>query len=253
MKFHFLGTACGRPTAQRFNSSTAIEHDGRLIMIDCGEPCTALLKRQGLSPGDVTDILITHMHADHVTGLPMLLREITKCRRNGESSRPATEATRLYVPAHVNPGIMDAVQLLCGTDRGAGMAKGVQIESLRDGAEYDLDGLRVSSIANRHDGLESYAFFIRVAGLRIFHSGDLPGSFNPIAPFLQDLDLLITEAAHLPTTAYQALNGKNIKQVVISHIRWKHHGQEDQLVASLAEQLAGTNFSLAEDGMTLTL
>ena len=50
---------------------------GRAILIDAGTNCkyiTTSLAKLGLKPGDLTDILITHTHTDHISALPVLTK-----------------------------------------------------------------------------------------------------------------------------------------------------------------------------------
>jgi ribonuclease Z len=69
----FLGTAASVPSAGRGLSSMLIRRGGDRILIDCGEGTQRQLMRStGLADLDV--ILITHLHADHVLGLPGLVK-----------------------------------------------------------------------------------------------------------------------------------------------------------------------------------
>ena len=69
----FLGTAASVPSAGRGLSSMLVRRGGDRILIDCGEGTQRQLMRStGLADLDV--ILITHLHADHVLGLPGLVK-----------------------------------------------------------------------------------------------------------------------------------------------------------------------------------
>lgn len=69
----FVGTSASAPTGARGLSSALIRRGGDRILIDCGEGTQRQLMRStGLADVDV--ILITHLHADHVLGLPGILK-----------------------------------------------------------------------------------------------------------------------------------------------------------------------------------
>jgi ribonuclease Z len=69
----FTGTAASLPSAGRGLSGMLVRRGGERILIDCGEGTQRQLMRStGLVELDA--ILITHTHADHVLGLPGLLK-----------------------------------------------------------------------------------------------------------------------------------------------------------------------------------
>lgn len=54
-------------------SSQVVEYRGRLFMIDCGEGAQVGMRQCGLKFSRLTDIFISHLHGDHILGLPGLL------------------------------------------------------------------------------------------------------------------------------------------------------------------------------------
>ena len=69
----FLGTAGSVPTVKRSPSSVLIRRGGDRMLFDCGEGTQRqLLRSTGLI--EVSDVFITHYHADHYLGLPGLLK-----------------------------------------------------------------------------------------------------------------------------------------------------------------------------------
>jgi len=77
MELIFLGTSAGVPTRTR--NVTAILLDlqhptrGGLWLFDCGEGTQHQLLRTVYNPGKLDKIFITHLHGDHIFGLPGLL------------------------------------------------------------------------------------------------------------------------------------------------------------------------------------
>lgn len=68
-----LGTSSGRPTAQRNVSALAVDLGRTWILVDCGEVTQHRIARSGLRPSRLAAVLLTHLHGDHVLGLPGLL------------------------------------------------------------------------------------------------------------------------------------------------------------------------------------
>lgn len=69
----FLGTGGSVPSARRSTASVLIARGGERLMFDCGEGTQRQLQRS-LGLIQVDAIYLTHFHADHVLGLPGLLK-----------------------------------------------------------------------------------------------------------------------------------------------------------------------------------
>ncbi len=71
-----LGTGGGMPMPFRYLSATLINFKGRKVLIDCGEGTQVSMKMVGWGFKTVDVICITHIHGDHIVGLPGLLSTI---------------------------------------------------------------------------------------------------------------------------------------------------------------------------------
>ena len=68
-----LGVGGALPTRDRHLSALALRREGRVLLFDCGEGTQHQLLRAGLLGSRLEAIFITHLHGDHVYGLPGLL------------------------------------------------------------------------------------------------------------------------------------------------------------------------------------
>ncbi len=68
-----LGTGGTQPLANRWLTSLLVRYQGHSVLVDCGEGTQIAAQKAGLSLKPVDKILITHLHADHTSGLPGLL------------------------------------------------------------------------------------------------------------------------------------------------------------------------------------
>jgi len=83
MKITFLGTASGKPSRYRNVTSLAIELDeSEYVLIDCGEGTQNQILKSDLKFNKLASICITHLHGDHIFGLPGLLATINECRKD---------------------------------------------------------------------------------------------------------------------------------------------------------------------------
>ncbi len=76
MELLFLGTGSGVPSKQRNVSSLALkllDERNSIWLFDCGEGTQHQILKTTLKPRKIEKILITHMHGDHIFGLPGLL------------------------------------------------------------------------------------------------------------------------------------------------------------------------------------
>ena len=78
MQVTFLGTSSGVPTRARNVSAVAVRLSQRseLWLFDCGEGTQHQFLRSDLRLSQLRRIFITHMHGDHVFGLPGLLASL---------------------------------------------------------------------------------------------------------------------------------------------------------------------------------
>lgn len=81
---HTLGCGSARPSLRHQPSCTVVEHRGSLYMIDCGEGAQLAFMRQRLSFSKLRHIFITHLHGDHVLGLPGLISTLALSGNGGE-------------------------------------------------------------------------------------------------------------------------------------------------------------------------
>lgn len=73
----FLGTAGSVPTKMRSLPAIAIQRKGEIILFDCGESAQRQMLKAGLSFNRNMKIFITHMHGDHILGLPGLIQTMS--------------------------------------------------------------------------------------------------------------------------------------------------------------------------------
>lgn len=68
-----LGTGGTLPLANRWLTSLLVRYKGHAVLIDCGEGTQIAAQKAGQSLKAVDKLLLTHLHADHISGLPGLL------------------------------------------------------------------------------------------------------------------------------------------------------------------------------------
>ena len=157
MKITFLGTSGSMPTRERGSSSIAIKRLGELILFDCGEGTQQKMVLAGLGFGGRARIFISHLHGDHVLGLPGLLQTMTLLRRE--------HPLYIYGPR----GLLDFIKAFSAILGGPGFPLEIY-EILDDGIVFSGSEYKVEAVEADHEG-ESWSFAL------VEHSK--PGKFHP--------------------------------------------------------------------------
>jgi ribonuclease Z len=97
----FLGTAASIPTTRRALPAVAIKRKNELILFDCGEGAQRQMIRTKAGFHKKTKVFITHMHGDHVLGLPGLLQTMALLDRK--------EELKIYGPVGIE-AFMNAIE-----------------------------------------------------------------------------------------------------------------------------------------------
>jgi ribonuclease Z len=131
----FLGTGGSVPSARRNTASVLVRRGGDRLLFDCGEGTQRQMQRAtGLV--QVTDIFITHLHADHYLGLPGLIKTWDMQDRS--------EPLVVYGP----PGLRE---LIAGMSRIIGrVGYGIEIDELDAGDRVNFDGYTVEPFPVEH-------------------------------------------------------------------------------------------------------
>jgi len=149
MKLTFLGTSAGKPTKERNVSALALEleQDNKWYLFDCGEGTQHQLMRAHPSVGKLAVIFVTHLHGDHIFGLPGLLAS----KRLDRALRPL----RIYGPK----GIAAFVECFTETTFDY-LGYDLEIIEYTAGECFVFDRFRVTVLPLVHS-IESHAFLIR--------------------------------------------------------------------------------------------
>lgn len=81
LKIVFLGTSGSIPTPQRNLPAVAICLDREILLFDCAEGTQRQMFMAGLSISRISKIFISHLHGDHVMGLPGIIQTLSLMER----------------------------------------------------------------------------------------------------------------------------------------------------------------------------
>jgi ribonuclease Z len=75
-KVIILGSSNAIPTAGHENTHMVVVGKERTVLVDCVSNPILRLEQAGVGFDQVTDLIVTHFHPDHVSGLPLLLMDM---------------------------------------------------------------------------------------------------------------------------------------------------------------------------------
>lgn len=133
-----LGTGGVMPLADRGLTALYVKWEGHALLIDCGEGTQMAIRRAGLRTSQIAAILLTHYHADHIYGLPGLLRTMGHLGR--------TEPLTVYGPWGLDATIGGMLSLM------GKLPFPVKLKTLGSGVlnRFDCQGLHITSIPLDH-------------------------------------------------------------------------------------------------------
>lgn len=176
-----LGTGGMMPLPYRSLTSMMLRYNGNSILLDCGEATQVAVRRRGWSFHTVNLILITHFHADHISGLPGMLLAMGNADRR--------ESVTIVGP----PGIERVVKsLLVIAPHLPFPLRFIELQDIPDTQVLELDGLEIHAFRVNHNMLcYGYSFTLKRAG-----------KFNPEA----------AKALNLPVRYWNRLqHGENVE------------------------------------------
>ncbi|MEA2376897.1 MAG: ribonuclease [Thermoleophilaceae bacterium] len=131
----FVGTAGSAPSARRGLPATLVRRGGDRLLFDCGEGTQRQLVRStGLV--ELEEIFITHFHADHVLGLPGMLKTFALRQRE----RPLT----VYGPVGLRR-LFNTLRPIVGR-----VSFPLELVELEPNDELERDGYRIAAYATDH-------------------------------------------------------------------------------------------------------
>lgn len=148
-----------------------ISGGGTTLLVDIGislRQLTHALECHELSPDQLSGVLITHEHSDHIRGLAMLLKKFD-------------------VPLYASRGTLD---FLCTNGHVPGRAK---VEELM--VSTDIDGIEVTPFDTPHDACESTGFrFVLPDGTTAAVATDLGHVTDTVRRYITGCDLVLLES-----------------------------------------------------------
>jgi len=162
-----LGTAASVPDAGHDTVGLLLRGPGWAVLVDCGGSPLYKLARWGVEPDQIRAIVLTHRHADHLYGLPMLVQGLWLAGRQARLP--------VYGPQETLDVARRLLELFQLAERPDMFALEWHPVPNREGVTVlEVEGVRISATPTSHADVDSLAlrFEQDSAGPAIVYSSD---------------------------------------------------------------------------------
>ena len=201
-----LGTGTPEPLANRIGISTLVRAGSETLLFDCGRGTALRLHQAENTYKTATVMFLTHLHSDHVSGIPDLWLTGSIPQMRGRE-----ESLRIYGPKGTEP-LAEHLQMAYAADVearqpsrdmagfGASPAQ-IKATDIDSGVVYERNGVRVTAFPVEHLIIEpAFGFRVDYNGRSVALSGDTTYC-DSLVENSKGVDLLIHEVAAVPEDA----------------------------------------------------
>jgi ribonuclease Z len=201
LKVTLLGTGTPRPVMDRFGPATLVQADKETFLFDCGRGAAQRLYQLKIPLGQVPNVFLTHLHSDHVNGIPDFWLTGWLALDYANRKTPL----QVWGPAGTKE-MMSNLEKAFQADRHirtedeklSPEAFRIIAQDIKEGVVFEKNGVKITAFLVDHfpgeDPEPCFGYRIDYAGRSVVISGDTRYSENLIT-FSKGVDVLIHEVA----------------------------------------------------------
>lgn len=200
MKLTFIGSgsAFTLGTGNYHSNMLLTNDDNRHLLIDCGSDARFALNELGLTHRDITDVYVSHLHADHVGGLEWLA---FTTRFDPSCQKPNlylcdTLVERLW--QHTLSGGLSSLQIEIAT-----LDSYFKVHPVKSNSNFTWSGIKFSIVQSVHiisgyTVVPSYGLIFKVDDINVFITTDCQFAPNQIRDYYEMVDVIFHDCETTP-------------------------------------------------------
>lgn len=271
IKVTLLGTGTPQPLMERFGPSILVQAGGQSLLFDAGRGCLQRLRQINLAYDKINALFITHLHSDHIVGLPDLW--LTGWLLSGRKV-----PLNVFGPVGTADMIRNLqlafafdIKIREEDDKAANEGSKLLVTEIQQGQVYDKYGVKVIAFeVDHYPVVPAFGYRIEYNGHSVVLSGDTRYSENLIK-YSKGTDLLVHEVIVAPDTlsksdpkypqfahhttveqAAKVFNKVKPKLAAYSHIGKLYGRNEQELLKRTKANYSGP-FIIGEDLMNFSI
>jgi len=269
MKLTLLGTGSPDLLMNRFGPSTLIEAGNQKLLFDAGRGAALRIQQLGIPWNDVTALFLTHLHSDHIVGLPDLFLTGWLLGRQVPLRVWGPAGTKAMM-GHLIEAFQFDIRMRQQDDLRPAQGAVAIAKDIAPGVVYENAGVKVTAFEVDHGPVKpAFGYRIDYGGHSVVLSGDTRFSENLIR-FAQGADVLVHEvcladpevlaasvherhvmAHHIsPQKAGEVFARVKPRLAVYSHVVILGNGTDDEILRLTRQTYSGP-LEMGEDLMSI--
>jgi len=213
IKVTLLGTGTPQPGMDRFGASTLVQAGSETLLFDAGRGCLQRLRQINVSYDTIDALFLTHLHSDHIVGLPDLWL-------TGWLTSKRTVPLKVFGPVGINnlieylqKAFVYDIKIRIEDDKAPEEGSILLATEIQQGVVYENNGVKVIAfLVDHYPVVPAFGYRIEYDGHSVVLSGDTRYSENLIK-YARGTDLLIHEVVIAPDT----LSKSDPKYNILAH------------------------------------
>ncbi len=210
IKVTLLGTGTPQPIMDRFGASTLVQAGSENLLFDAGRGCLQRLREIKVSYDKIGALFLTHLHSDHIVGIPDLWLTGWLISKRSEPLKVFGPVGTGNMIEYLQKAFVFDIKIRIEDDKAPEEGSKLLAAEIQQGVVYENNGVKVIAfLVDHYPVVPAFGYRVEYKGHSVVLSGDTRYSENLIK-YARGTDLLIHEVAIAPDTLSKSDSKYNI-------------------------------------------